>query len=65
MKAYVEASVDDLARPLGAEGAEGTKQTLQRIVTSFEGGLTRITQRVALLQLVAEPDPVEAPQPEA
>lgn len=63
LKASVEASVDDLMRPLGAEGSEGTKQTLQRIVTSFEGGLTRITQRVALLQPVPAPSPVEGPEP--
>jgi len=50
LKAAVEASADDLARPLGQPGAEGTKQMLQRIVTSFEGGLTAAQTRVASLQ---------------
>lgn len=55
LKAAVESSVDDLPRPLGAEGAEGTMQTLQRIVTSFEAGLMRIEQRVAVLQPTMAP----------
>ncbi len=63
LKAAVEASADDLARPLGQPGAEGTKQMLQRIVASFEGGLTAAQARVVSLQPApavedAEPDPV-------
>lgn len=63
LKAAVEASADDLARPLGQPGAEGTKQMLQRIVTSFEGGLTAAQTRVASLQPApaaedAQPAPV-------
>lgn len=50
LKAAVESSADDLARPLGQPGAEGTKQMLQRIVTSFEGGLTSAQARVVSLQ---------------
>jgi len=50
LKAAVEASADDLARPLGQPGAEGTKQMLQRIVASFEGGLAAAQARVASLQ---------------
>lgn len=61
LRSAVEASVDDLARPLGTEGAEGAKQTLQRIVTSIEVGLTRIEQRVATLQ--PTPEPGDEPDP--
>lgn len=55
LKAACEASVDDLSRPLGTQGAEGTKQTLQRIVTSMEAGLTAAQARVAALQPTPEP----------
>ena len=50
LKAAVEASADDLSRPLGQPGAEGTKQMLQRIVTSWENGLTAAQARVVTLQ---------------
>lgn len=60
LKAAVEASADDLARPLGQPGAEGTKQMLQRIVASFEGGLTAAQARVASLQPAS---PAEDAQP--
>lgn len=50
LKAAVEASADDLSRPLGQPGAEGTKQMLQRIVTSWENGLTAAQARVLALQ---------------
>lgn len=62
LKAAVEASADDLARPLGQPGAEGTKQMLQRIVTSFEGGLTAAQARVISLQPAP---PAEDAQPAA
>lgn len=62
LKAAVEASADDLARPLGQPGAEGTKQMLQRIVTSFEGGLTAAQDRVVSLQPAP---PAEDAQPAA
>lgn len=63
LKAAVEASADDLARPLGQPGAEGTEQMLQRIVASFEGGLTAAQARVVSLQPAplaedAQPAPV-------
>ncbi|QCQ97776.1 hypothetical protein [Brevundimonas sp. SGAir0440] len=63
LKAAVEAIADNLARPLGQPGAEGTKQMLQRIVASFEGGLTAAQTRVAALQPAppaddAQPAPV-------
>ena len=62
LKATIEASADDLARPLGQAGAEGTKQTLQRILTSFEGGLTAAQARVTTLQPTPPPaDPEAAP----
>lgn len=64
LKAAVEASADDLSRPLGQPGAEGTKQMLQRIVSSFESGLTSAEARVASLQPAPAPvDPAPA-QPE-
>jgi glucose-6-phosphate isomerase len=50
LKAAVEASADDLARPLGQPGAEGTKQMLQRIVASFEGAVAAAQARVVALQ---------------
>ncbi|QYC11025.1 hypothetical protein [Brevundimonas nasdae] len=59
LKAAVLASVDDLPRPLGTQGAEGTKQMLQRIVTSFETGLASAQARVSTLQ-PAPSDPAEA-----
>ncbi|MFT6428309.1 MAG: glucose-6-phosphate isomerase [Brevundimonas sp.] len=59
LKAAVEASADDLARPLGQPGAEGTKQMLQRIVTSFEGGLTAAQARVVSLQPASPADDVQ------
>ena len=62
LKAACEASVDDLARPLGTQGTEGTKQMLQRIITSMEAGLASAQARVATLQPTSEP--VEAPPPE-
>ena len=63
LKAAVEASADDLARPIGQQGAEGTKQMLQRIVTSWENGLTAAQARVVSLQPApaaedAQPAPV-------
>jgi len=63
LKAAVEANADDLARPLGQPGAEGTKQMLQRIVVSFEGGLIAAQARVSSLQPAspsddAQPSPV-------
>lgn len=69
LKGAVETSADDLSRPLGQPGAEGTKQMLQRIVTSFENGLTAAQARVATLQPApppADPDgaPVTAPPAE-
>lgn len=60
LKTACEASVDDLARPLGTQGSEGTKQMLQRIVTSMEAGLTAAQARVATLQ--PTPEPVEPPE---
>jgi hypothetical protein len=60
LKAAVAASVDDLSRPLGTQGVEGTKQMLQRIVTSYEAGLSAAQTRVASLQPTAvAPAPAE------
>lgn len=61
LKAAIAASVDDLPRPLGTPGAEGTKQMLQRIVTSMESGLSAAQARVQALQ----PTPEAPVQPEA
>ncbi|MFA4899036.1 MAG: hypothetical protein WC563_05880 [Brevundimonas sp.] len=55
LKTAVEASADDLARPVGQPGAEGTKQMLQRIVTSWESGLTAAQARVQVLQPATPP----------
>jgi hypothetical protein len=57
LKAAVEGSADDLSRPLGQSGAEGTKQMLQRIVTSMEAGLTMAKARVTTLSPTAQPEP--------
>ncbi|WP_333611701.1 hypothetical protein [Brevundimonas bullata] len=57
LKDAVAASVDDVARPLGQQGVEGTKQMLQRIVTSMEAGLSSAQARVAALQPTPEPSP--------
>lgn len=61
LRAAIPASVDDLPRPLGTPGAEGTKQMLQRIVTSMESGLSAAQARVQSLQ----PTPEAPTQPEA
>jgi len=61
LKAAIAASVDDLPRPLGTPGAEGTKQMLQRIVTSMENGLSAAQSRVQALQ----PTPAPEAAPEA
>jgi hypothetical protein len=56
LKAAVEASADDLVRPLGQPGAEGTKQMLQRIVASFEGAVTAAQARVISLKPASPSD---------
>ncbi len=56
LKAAIAASVDDLPRPLGTQGAEGTKQMLQRIVTSMESGLSAAQSRVQALQPTPAPE---------
>lgn len=61
LKAAIAESIDDLPRPLGTPGAEGTKQMLQRIVTSFEGAVTAAQARVISLSPPAEPAPEPAP----
>jgi len=61
LKAAIAASVDDLPRPLGTPGVEGTKQMLQRIVTSMESGLAAAQARVQTLQ----PTPAPEAAPEA
>lgn len=65
LKAAVESSADDLSRPLGQPGTEGTKQMLQRIVTSFEGGLSAAQARVASLQPAPAPAAPVIPAPTA
>lgn len=65
LRTAVAASVDDLTRPLGTPGSEGTKQMLQRIITSMESGLAAAQTRVAALQAAPEPEPAAAPNPEA
>ena len=60
LKAAVEANIDDLGRAPGSQGAEGTKQMLQRIVTSWEAGLTMAMARVAALSPAAQPEPAPA-----
>lgn len=56
LKSKVASSVDDLPRPLGTQGAEGTKQMLQRIVTSMESGLVAAQARVQALQPTPAPE---------
>lgn len=59
LKAAVEANIDDLPRALGSQGAEGTKQMLQRIVTSWEAALTMAMARVAALSPVVVAPAIE------
>lgn len=61
LRAAISDSVDDLPRPLGTPGVEGTKQMLQRIVTSMESGLSAAQSRVQALQ----PTPAPEADPEA
>lgn len=56
LRVAVDASIDDLPRAAGTQGAEGTKQMLQRVITSIQIGLDAAQQRVAVLQ------PAEAPE---
>jgi len=56
LRACTDASVDDLPRPLGTPGAEGTKQMLQRIVTSFDGAVAAGLTRVEALQPSTPPE---------
>ena len=63
LKAAIAESIDDLPRPLGTPGTEGTKQMLQRIVTSMENGAASAQARVQALQPTAVP-PASA-EPEA
>lgn len=65
LKAAIAASVDDLPRPLGTPGAEGTKQILQRIVTSMESGLSAAQARVQTLQPTPAPEAEAPAEPEA
>jgi|GEM_PF-2126018 len=60
LKGAVEASADDLSRPLGQPGAEGTKQMLQRIVASWDNGLAAAQARVLTLLPAQAPPEVEA-----
>lgn len=57
LRACVADSIDDIPRPLGTQGIEGTKQMLQRIITSFEGAVTAGQARVASLQPTPAPEP--------
>lgn len=57
LKACLDANIDDLPRPIGQPGSEGSKQMLQRIVTSFEGALQGAQARAAALSpAAATPD---------
>jgi hypothetical protein len=62
VRAAIANSVDDLPRPLGTQGAEGTKQMLQRIVTSMESGLSAAQARVQSLQPAPEPETQAEPE---
>ncbi len=55
LREAIAANVDDLPRPHGTPGAEGTKQMLQRIVTSMESGLAAAQARVQALQPTPAP----------
>lgn len=65
LKAAVEVSVDDLPRALGTQGSEGTKQMLQRIVTSIDAGLATAQSRIQLLQPSSLPEGLQEVNPEA
>lgn len=58
LRPAIEASIDDVTRPLGQAGTEGTRQMMQRVVTSLEQGLAAAQARQASLL------PAEAPAPE-
>jgi hypothetical protein len=62
LKVAVADSVDDLPRPLGTPGVEGTKQMLQRIVTSMESGLSAAQARVQALQPTPAPETPAEPE---
>nr|WP_312296195.1 hypothetical protein [Brevundimonas diminuta] len=59
LQGAVAESVDDLPRPLGTQGSEGTRQMLQRIVTSMQSGLDAAQARVQALQPAPETDLAE------
>ncbi len=62
LRAAIADSVDDLPRPLGTPGAEGTRQMLQRIVTSMESGLSAAQARVQALQPTPAPETPADPE---
>lgn len=62
LKGAISESVDDLPRPLGTPGAEGTKQILQRIVTSMQSGLDAAQARVQALQPTPAPETLAEPE---
>lgn len=62
LREAIAANVDDLPRPHGMPGVEGTKQMLQRIVTSMESGLTAAQARVQALQPTPELEPPAVPE---
>lgn len=66
VRAAVEVSVDDMPRMPGqSSGPEGTKQSLQRIITSIDLGLGSIQSRIAALQptIPSAPAPEEPSEP--
>lgn len=63
LQSHIDSSLDDIPRPLGVPGVEGTKQMAERILTSMTRGAESASTRVSALQPIPEPAPVPDPAP--
>ena len=61
LQSHIDSSLDDIPRPLGVPGVEGTKQMAERILTSMTRGADSAQTRVTALQ--PAPEPVAEPAP--
>jgi len=57
LQAHINRSLDDIARPLGVPGVEGTKQMAERILTSMSRGADSAHARLSALQPAPTPAP--------
>lgn len=61
LQSHIDSSLDDIPRPLGVPGVEGTKQMAERILTSMTRSADSAQMRVTALQPAPEPAAEPAP----